>query len=459
MRWALVTEILPGTTLARGISSSTRSASAASMKKLLPAGACTRRAPAAKKMRALAFIDSCSESRTRSVKRVVDHRLAVACRPCTRLLASAGSTASTRIICSRGKRPHQIGVLGAEADQVLGGDEREVHAGLEQEAVRLHELVAVEALGVADEVGDRLCVLGDQDQRRVQGQEAAERGQRSPEARAKEQGRAVDRAAADHHDLRRHPVLAGLPGGGLAVAGALHHRLASALRDPGHPAVGHHLDARRLGGRQLDPVRPLLGRVGAAEVAQARRPAALDVDRELLAAVAEPPAAEPEQAVVVVEPLLALEVDVVLLEVLRGAPPEVLPVEPRHPPPLDHPLRNGQRGAGVDHGRAAVGAAEGQGHVPVPGEDPAVLEVELAGHLHLAAGVLVLGQPGAPLQHHDPAAGARERRELLGHGAAAGARPDDHDVGARLTHGAAPASRRPGRSRSPARPRPARSSP
>ncbi len=65
---------------------------------------------------------------------------------------------------------HEVAVRFAEPRQALGRGEREVHAGLEHEAVRLDELVQVVALRVADEVGDLALVLGDKDQRRVAGE-------------------------------------------------------------------------------------------------------------------------------------------------------------------------------------------------------------------------------------------------------------------------------------------------
>ena len=103
-------------------------------------------------------------------------------------------------------------MLGAKTDQIFGSDKREVHAGLEQKAVALPELVAVVALGVAVEVCDGCFMLADQDQRRVQGDAAAKDGQPVTESGAQKQGRRVDRATgADHHHPGPDPVLAGLP--------------------------------------------------------------------------------------------------------------------------------------------------------------------------------------------------------------------------------------------------------
>ena len=61
-------------------------------------------------------------------------------------------------------------MVGSETRQVLGGDEGEVHAGLEQKAFRLPELVAVEALGVTMEVADLLWVLTNENECRMERQ-------------------------------------------------------------------------------------------------------------------------------------------------------------------------------------------------------------------------------------------------------------------------------------------------
>ena len=61
---------------------------------------------------------------------------------------------------------HEPLVLRPEAREVLGGDEGEVHARLEDEALLLRA-VDVEALGVPDIVGEGPRVLRDQNERRV----------------------------------------------------------------------------------------------------------------------------------------------------------------------------------------------------------------------------------------------------------------------------------------------------
>src|SRR5690242_21103050 len=61
--------------------------------------------------------------------------------------------------------PYTTLFRSAEAGQVLRRGERKVHAGLEEKAVLLHELVRVVALRVAERAVHRLVVLGHQRQR------------------------------------------------------------------------------------------------------------------------------------------------------------------------------------------------------------------------------------------------------------------------------------------------------
>ena len=191
----------------------------------------------------------------------------------------------------------------------------------------------------------------------------------------------------------------------------------------------------------------LFGLVGTSEIAQARRFAALDVDGELLHVVVELPAALEEEPVVVVELLVRKEVDVVLFDVLQRPPVEVLVLETRDIPALDHLFGHGQRCAGVDDCRPAVGAAVGQGHGAVFGEGAAGVEVELAGHIHLASGELLLAKLGAPLEDRNADALATKGSKLLGRRTATRAGADDHDVVLELTHGGPPCRRISARSR------------
>src|SRR5690606_39207772 len=197
---------------------------------------------------------------------------------------------------------------------------------------------------------------------------------------------------------------------------------------------GHDLDALALGVGELDAVRALLGGVGAPEVAERAAPAPLHVDWELIRAVPRLLAPLDEEPVVLVDPLGREEVDVVFLHVLARAGGDVGVVETGDVPAADHALRGDDRGAGVDDRRAAVGAAEGEGHGPLGGQEAAVVLVEGAGHVQLGAGELVVAEARSFLEDEDADAVADHGRERLGDGAAAGAGADDDDVGVLLDH-------------------------
>ncbi len=209
-------------------------------------------------------------------------------------------------------------MLGAETDQVLGGDKGKVHAGLEEELLPLHELVAVVALGEAVEVRDRFCVLADQDECGMERDGAAQHRQAVTEPGAEEEtGRVDDAAGTDHYHLGPDPVLTGLPFGWLAVPRIHDDRFANTITDLRNATVGNDLDPQRFGPWQLHPIGALLGLIGTAEVAKARTLAALDVDRELLDVKTEFPAALEEESIVVVDVLVRQRVDVVFFKILH----------------------------------------------------------------------------------------------------------------------------------------------
>ncbi len=324
---------------------------------------------------------------------------------------------------------HQLGVLGSEADEVLGRDEGEVHAGLEQKPVRGREVVTVVALGVTEEAFDPVGVLADQDQGRVQGDEAAEGPQLGAETRGEEKGRRAEGPAGEHHDLGPDPVLALRPG--RAGQG---QDLAAVAGDPQHPAAGDHLDAGGLGGGELDDVGSLLGAVRAAQVAQSRAAAALDVERELPDPVTQGLAAGAEQPVVLVDLLGGQEMNVVLVARRAGPPVEVVEVELGHRPAVENLTRHAERGAGVHHGGPAERPSGGQRQGAVAGQDAAGVDEQPLGHLQLVT-VAVLGlDPVAPLQHGDRDAGGAEPGQGLGDRAATGSRADDHHVDPAFSH-------------------------
>src|SRR5687767_7145780 len=96
-------------------------------------------------------------------------------------------------------------MLRAEAGQVLGRDEREVHAGLEHVAFVLRA-VHVEALRMTHEVRDRTLMLSDQDMRRVTGEPLPQLRQMLPEPGPQQQRRRTDRAAGYNDQVRRDAI-------------------------------------------------------------------------------------------------------------------------------------------------------------------------------------------------------------------------------------------------------------
>ncbi len=266
---------------------------------------------------------------------------------------------------------------------------------------------------------------------------AAELRQRVPEPRAQEQRAGADGACRDHDRVGADPVVAGLPLR-LRSLGALgprpHPDRGGALREAQHLGARHDLHARGLGPGELDLVRALLRAVRTSQVAQARAPAAARVDGELVGLEAGVPTSLDEQPVVVVDQVVGIEVDPVLGHVAGGAPHQVLVIETGHGPVPHHSARRRQGGPRIDHGRAPVGLAEGQRHRAVRGQEASRVGVERVRHLELAAGALLVREPGPLLDHEDPPPGLGERPEPLRHRAAPGAAADDEDVGAELTH-------------------------
>jgi len=321
------------------------------------------------------------------------------------------------------------------------------------------EVITVVALGVALDVRDRPGVLAGQDQRRVQGQVAPEGRQTASEARAQEQCRALHGTAAHHDHLGPDPVLSRLPCRRLPAVGLDDHGMALPLPQPAHGAAGHDLNSPILGGGQLHHVRPLLGAIGAPQVAQARAATPANVDGELLHPVAQPLAAVTEQHIVVVDPVLLEEVDAVLFHVLVGAATKVRRSQPRNGPTADDLLRDRQRGPRVDNRRPSVGAGRGERQRAVPGQNATRVDVELADHLQLAPGEVLPAEPRTRLQDKDARTVVAQGCELLRHGAAACAGADDDDVGLTLEHETTPARPSAERSRGGATPLPARSSP
>src|SRR5439155_21455023 len=79
--------------------------------------------------------------------------------------------------------------------------------------------------------------------------------------------------------------------------------------------AGHDMNAAALRCGQLHAVRPLLGGIGAPEVAEARAPATTHVQRKLFSVVAGSLAAENEQPIVVVDLVRLEQMDAILRHV------------------------------------------------------------------------------------------------------------------------------------------------
>ncbi len=259
-----------------------------------------------------------------------------------RFPGTALSHASTRIICRRGNACISVRVRRAEAGEVLRRREREVHARLEDEPL-LGRAVEEEALRVADVVRDRrarapptrMCAGW-------QVNPSPTRRGSAAQARTEEQGRRADRAAGEDDGPRADAVLARRPlrgqpfPAGIASPTPARTTARSSSRSASARVTTSTPARSALG--ELHAVGPLLRGVRAAEIAEARAPAPLDVDRELLGAVARVAAPFDEQPVVLVELLRRQEVDVVLRHVLSRARVEIGVVEAGHVPVADHPL-------------------------------------------------------------------------------------------------------------------------
>ncbi len=282
----------------------------------------------------------------------------------------------------------------------------------------------------------------------MEGEVASQHGQALAEPGPQKQRRRAGSATrTDHDHLRPHPVFSLFPSRRPAEARGGDDSVNRPVSDRGDPTVGDHLDTLRLRLRQLHHVGALFGLVGAAEVAQARRPAAFDVDGKLLHPVAEFAAAVGEQPVVVIDQIFVQKVDVVLLDVLHRPRVNIREIEPGHMPPFDDLFGHGQRGPGVDHGRPTVRPPRGQGHRPVAGEGAAGIDVELLDHFEFASGEFVGLEPGAPLENRDANARGAQGCQFPGRRATARPGADDDDVVFVLTHGDRPDRQTPGDTR------------
>ena len=175
-------------------------------------------------------------------------------------------------------------------------------------------------------------------------------------------------------------------------------------------------------------MRALLGGVRAAEVAEARAVAALEVQRKLLGAVAGLPHPSTKSRLLSLSSSGGRRWTLFSSMNLRERLSTSACDETRDAPAADDALRRDERRPGVDDGRAAPGAAERERHRAVGRQEAAAVLVEGVGHLHLAPGELVVEEARALLHDEDPVARPREGPEPLGDGAAAGAGPDDDDV-------------------------------
>ncbi len=180
-------------------------------------------------------------------------------------------------------------------------------------------------------------------------------GELRPEARPEQECARADGPSGDDNKVRLQAILPRRPLGGRSLGSGWllrdpdHHR---ALLDPERLGTGDDLHPSSLGRGKLDPVRPLLGGVRAAQVAEARSQAALHVHRELERLVSCRFTAFHEQAVVLVDLLRGQQMNVVLLHVPLRASHQVAMIQTRHRPFPEDALWRGQRRSRVDHRRA-----------------------------------------------------------------------------------------------------------
>src|SRR5262249_18251038 len=153
-------------------------------------------------------------------------------------------------------------------------------------------------------VGDWPAVLGDQRERGMAGEVAAQRRELDRQPGVHEKRRAVHGAGGYHDNLCFELVLADWPGWWLAVRRRSDFGVDQMGRNLPDAAVRHHLNAPALSGGKLDPVGSLLCLVRAAHVAHPGAAAALYVDREFLHRVAGPLATGLEQQIVLVDVLV-----------------------------------------------------------------------------------------------------------------------------------------------------------
>src|SRR5690242_19683397 len=96
-------------------------------------------------------------------------------------------------------------------------------------------------------------------------------------------------------------------------------------------------------------------------------------------------------------------------------------IQSRHVPAFDDAPGRDERCSRVDHGRAAINAAESQRHRAVGGEETAGVLVQRVGHVELAARKLVVSEPSSLLEEQHAAAVRDELAELLSDRAATSA--------------------------------------
>ena len=108
------------------------------------------------------------------------------------------------------KGAHELAVTRAEARHALRGDEREVHARLQYEALLLRA-VEVEALRMPDIVRDPMRMFRDEDLCRMAGEVRADVRNRPRDGRPENECRRPDRATGEDDHPRTDAVRAGVP--------------------------------------------------------------------------------------------------------------------------------------------------------------------------------------------------------------------------------------------------------
>ena len=149
-------------------------------------------------------------------------------------------------------------------------------------------------------------------------------------------------ARTDDNDLGFDPILALIPTRRLPIRSVFYDGFEFLDSDVLDPAVGDDFDSRTFRRRQLHAMRALFGLVGTTEITEAGARTTLEVERKLFDPKPEARTAFDKKAVIVVEKLFRLEMNVVFFEVLPGSARDVGVAQSRNIPAGDDLFRNRQ---------------------------------------------------------------------------------------------------------------------